>query len=233
MKRKINIMPAVMSVISALYLILVISSEDTILAADAIGGDPGGKVLPIFMSFFMFVGFLYLAFKDKDLNEPMHPVTKRLFIFTLVSSILYVLLIRYIGFIIMSTLLLYSMEYVYTTVGKERNNKEMIYGGLATTGLTTLIFYGMRNITKTLLRMAMRKTLPPIFSVASFQALISIAYVLLIAFILYKTIYKKLKAQSRDEVASAGFLTIIIILLLYVVFKQFFSVNLAPGILNF
>ena len=42
MKQKFNLMPAIMTVLSALYFVYVIMSEDTILAADAIGGDPGG-----------------------------------------------------------------------------------------------------------------------------------------------------------------------------------------------
>ena len=99
-----------MTVLSALYFVYVIMSEDTILDADAIGGDPGGKILPAFMALFMFLGFLYLTLKEKPDGEPMDPGTKKLFFITLVMSVLYVLLIRHIGFIILSTILLYGLE---------------------------------------------------------------------------------------------------------------------------
>ena len=89
MKQKINLMPAIMTVLSALYFVYVIMSEDTILAADAIGGDPGGKILPAFMALFMFLGFLYLTLKEKPDGEPMDPGTKKLFFITLVMSVLY------------------------------------------------------------------------------------------------------------------------------------------------
>ena len=71
-----------MTVLSALYFVYVIMSADTILAADAIGGDPGGKILPAFMALFMFLGFLYLTLKEKPDGEPMDPGTKKLFFIT-------------------------------------------------------------------------------------------------------------------------------------------------------
>ena len=104
MKQKFNLMPAIMTVLSALYFVYVIMSEYTILAADAIGGDPCLKILPAFMALFMFLGFLYLTLKEKPDGEPMDPGTKKLFFITLVMSVLYVLLIRHIGFIILSTI---------------------------------------------------------------------------------------------------------------------------------
>lgn len=48
---------------------------------------------------------------------------KNSFFITLVMSVLYVLLIRHIGFIILSTILLYGLEYIYATVGEKRNTR--------------------------------------------------------------------------------------------------------------
>ena len=50
MKLKVKLMPAFMTVLSALYFIYVLSGGDTTLSADAVGGDPGGKVLPLAMA---------------------------------------------------------------------------------------------------------------------------------------------------------------------------------------
>lgn len=232
MKQKINLMPAIMTVLSALYFVYVIMSEDTILAADAIGGDPGGKILPAFMALFMFLGFLYLTLKEKPDGEPMDPGTKKLFFITLVMSVFYVLLIRHIGFIILSTILLYGLEYIYTTVDEKRNTKELLGGGAITIVITTVLFIIMRTITKTLMSLGMDGALPSIFTVATFEAAISAVFVILAAVFVNKTLFKTMKVKGLNRASSAGILTLTTVLLLYIVFKQFFSVNLAPGILD-
>ena len=224
MNQKFNLMTAIMTVLSALYFVYVIMSEDTILAADAIGGDPGGKILPAFMALFMFLGFLYLTLKD--------PGTKKLFFITLVMSVLYVLLIRHIGFIILSTILLYGLEYIYATVGEKRNTKELLGGGAITIVITTVLFIIMRTITKTLMSLGRDGALPSIFTVATFEAAISAVFVILAAVLVNKTLCKSMKAKGLNRASSAGILTLTTVLLLYIVFKQFFSVNLAPGILD-
>ena len=232
MKQKFNLMPAIMTVLSALYFVYVIMSEDTILAADAIGGDPGGKILPAFMALFMFLGFLYLTLKEKPDGEPMDPGTKKLFFITLVMSVLYVLLIRHIGFIILSTILLYGLEYIYATVGEKRNTKELLGGGAITIVITTVLFIIMRTITKTLMSLGRDGALPSIFTVATFEAAISAVFVILAAVFVNKTLFKTMKVKGLNRASSAGILTLTTVLLLYIVFKQFFSVNLAPGILD-
>ncbi|MBS7378441.1 MAG: hypothetical protein KIG41_02360 [Sphaerochaetaceae bacterium] len=63
MKKKIKILPLVMTVLSALYLVYVLSSEDTTLVADAVGGDTGGKLIPTMIAIFMTLGFLYVTIK--------------------------------------------------------------------------------------------------------------------------------------------------------------------------
>ncbi len=232
MKQKFNLMPAIMTVLSALYFVYVIMSEDTILAADAIGGDPGGKILPAFMALFMFLGFLYLTLKEKPDGEPMDPGTKKLFFITLVMSVLYVLLIRHIGFIILSTILLYGLEYIYTTVDEKRNAKEVLGGGAITIAITTVIFIIMRTITKTLMSLGRDGALTSIFTVATFEAAISAVFVILVAVFVNKTLFKTMKVKGLNRASSAGILTLTTVLLLYIVFKQFFSVNLALGILD-
>ena len=232
MKQKFNLMPAIMTVLSALYFVYVIMSEDTILAADAIGGDPGGKILPAFMALFMFLGFLYLTLKEKPDGEPMDPGTIKLFFITLVMSVLYVLLIRHIGFIILSTILLYGLEYIYTTVDEKRNAKEVLGGGAITIAITTVVFIIMRTITKTLMSLGRDGALPSIFTVATFEAAISAVFVILAAVFVNKTLFKTMKVKGLNRASSAGILTLTTVLLLYIVFKQFFSVNLAPGILD-
>ena len=63
--KKIKLMPAVMTVLSALYLIYVFGGENTTLVADPYGGDPGSKVLPMVMGMFLFIGFLYITITER------------------------------------------------------------------------------------------------------------------------------------------------------------------------
>lgn len=233
MKGKVKLMPAVMTVMSALYFVYVLTSEDTILAADAVGGDPGGKVLPLAMACFLFLGFLYITVTERPDGEKMAPETKRLFAVTLVLSVLYVLLIRSLGFIILSTLLLYSLEYIYTTIGEVRDRKQALLGGAGTLGITVGAFFVMRMITKGLMNLARGGVLPGIFAVTAFEACISLAYVGLVALVLARALPRRLAGQEMTRIRQAGLLTMTAVLFLYVVFKQFFSVNLAAGILNF
>lgn len=233
MKRKFKTMPLIMTVLSALYFIYILSSEDTILMADAVGGDPGGKLLPTVMAIFMFLGFLYITVKERPDGEPMSKETRQIFLFTLIVSVLYVLLIRYVGFVILTALLLFSLEYVYTTVDDGYDIKQLIYGCVGTIAVTVFLYLIMRLITKTLMSFGRNGILPEIFTVTAFEACISLVYIAVTTFLMRKTIYWKMAEGEKVKIANAGLLTIITVLFLYVVFKQFFSVNLAPGILNF
>lgn len=233
MKRKVKMMPAVMTALSALYFMYVMSSEDTILSADAIGGDPGGKVLPMTMAVFMFLGFLYITIKERPDEKEADPETKKLFLVTLILSVLYVLLIRHVGFIILSSLLLYSLEYIFTTIDEVRDKKKAVFGGLGTTGVTVAGYLVMRTITKTLMHLGRSGALPGIFTAPTFEACISLVFVALFTFAVSKIAGRKLEALGMKRGLNAGILTLATVLFLYVVFKQFFSVNLAPGILDF
>ena len=228
MKLKVKLMPAFMTVLSALYFIYVLSGGDTTLSADAVGGDPGGKVLPLAMAV-----FLYITLKERPDGQGMDTGTKRLFLITLILSVLYVLLIRHAGFILLSSLLLYCLEYIYTAAGQDCDKKQAVLGGLGTMGITALGYFIMRTITKSLMHLGRIGALPGIFTVSTFQAVISLAYVALFTFAVSRTLCRKLKAAGMKRIADPGLLTLATVLFLYVVFKQFFSVNLAPGILDF
>ena len=233
MKGKIKLMPAVMTVLSAMYFIYVLTSEDTILAADAVGGDPGGKVLPMVMAVFLFFGFLYITVKERPDGEKMDPGTRRLFLITLGLSVLYVLLIRYAGFVILSTVLLYSLEYIYTTAGEARDKKTAVRGGAGTLGITVAAFFVMRMITRNLMILGRSGVLPGIFAAAAFEGCISLVYVAAVTFVLNRTLCRRLTGEKLVRIKQAGLLTLTTVLFLYVIFKQFFSVNLAAGIFNF
>lgn len=118
---------------------------------------------------------------------------------------------------------------------EKRNAKEVMGGGAITIAITTVIFIIMRTITKTLMSLGRDGALPSIFTVATFEAAISAVFVILVAVFVNKTLFKTMKVKGLNRASSAGILTLTTVLLLYIVFKQFFSVNLAsryPGYLE-
>lgn len=230
---KIKLLPAIMTVLSALYFFYVLTSKDTTLVADAVGGDPGGKMLPMIMAVFMFVGFLYITIKERPDGNRMNEETKRLFCITLVLTILYVLLIKPVGFIISSVVLVYTLEYLFVTIDENRCIKEAVAGGTATVIISSAVFVVMRMITKTLMNMGRNAVLPAIFAVSTFEAGISMVFVALMTLVFVLTIGKVLKQKGQQRIANASIIAFATVLLLYVIFRQFFNVNLAAGLLNY
>lgn len=233
MKGNVKLMPAIMTILSALYFIYVMSSADTTLLADTVGGDPGGKVLPMTMALFLFFGFLYLTLKERPEEKGINSEVRKLFLTTLSLSAVYVVFIRHIGFILLSAGLLYTLEYIFTTIDEVRDKKKAVIGGLRTAALITGAYFIMRTITRSFMSLGRTGAFPKIFASSAFEACISILYVALLTIGLNKIVYGKLRSSGMKRIADASLLTIATVLLLYVVFKQFFSVNLAPGILNF
>jgi len=233
MKLKIKPFPAIMTVLSALYLIYVRSNEDTVLVADAVGGDPGGKLLPTIMGVFLFVGFLYITIKERPDGKREEKGTIVLFLITLGISLAYLFLLKYVGFIIMSAILLFVLEYLYTTINEKRSFQEGLLGAGGTLVVTSGGYLLMRFITKKFLHLARIGTLPGIFSSSVFEGCISLAYVVLLAVVFSLTICRPLKSKGREKLAKSFLITFMTVLLLFVIFKQFFNVNLAPGLLDY
>lgn len=231
--KKIKLLPAIMTILSVLYLIYVISSESTTLVADTVGGDPGGKVIPIMIALFLVLGFLFITLKDRPEESKRNNGTAFLFVTTLILALLYVLLTKSVGFIILTTIVLYSLEYIYTTIDESRRPVLGIIGGTATVISITAFYTLMRLITKIMLRMGKKGALPAIFGKNSTIAVICLLYIFVIVTILELTVVQTLKKRGLEKEATAGIITIAVVLFLYVVFKQLFLVGLAPGLLNY
>ena len=227
--KKIKLMPAVMTVLSALYLIYVFSGENTTLVADPYGGDPGSKVLPMVMGMFLFIGFLYITITGRPDGKTTDKGTLQLFLLTLGVSVGYVVLLRRIGFVILTVIVLYTLEYIYTTIGEKRDVKAALLGGIGTLGVTCGVYMLFRYVTKTMMRLARAGTVPAAFKSSVPNGVISCLIVVLFTLLLVKL--KPLKKYGR--IRNAGIITFATVLLLYVIFKQFFSVAMAPGILDY
>lgn len=227
--KKVKLMPAVMTFFSALYLVYVISGENTTLVADPYGGDPGSKILPLVMGIFLFAGFLYITLTERPDGKHTDKGTVRLFLLTLGLSVLYVVFLRKIGFVILSVLLLYTLEYVYTTIGEERQIRTAVIGGVCTMAATCGVYMLFRYVTKLLMRLARAGTIPAAFKTSVPNGVVSGVIV-----VLFTLLFVKIAPRKRyPRITNAGIITFATVLLLYVIFKQFFSVAMAPGLLDY
>lgn len=73
-------------------------------------------------------------------------------------------------------------------------------------GITALGYFIMRTITKSLMHLGRIGDLPGIFTVSTFQAVISLAYVALFTFAVSRTLCRKLKAAGMKRIADPGLL---------------------------
>ena len=233
MKLKIKPFPAIMTALSALNLIYIRSTEDVVLVADTVGGDPGGKLLPTIMAVFMFAGFLYITIKERPEEKREEKGTIILFLITFGLSLIYLLLLKHAGFIIMSTALVFLLEYLYSTADEKRSFSEGFLGTMATLAVTTGGYLLMRFITKSFLHLARIGALPEVFSSAVLEGCISLIFVVLLTIVFSLVICRPLNKKGKGKLTKPFLITFAVVLLLYIIFKQFFNVNLAPGLLSY
>ena len=199
------------------------------------GGDPGGMLLPLVLSIFMFIGFLFITIKEKpDADAAKDPAVTRLFIITLICAILYVVLHSMIGFVITSVLLVYVLTDLYLSIGKEKLPVwKHILGAVISVLGTVFVYTLFRYVTRMMLRMGRQKVIPAILGNSNVTAFISCIIVTVFVLILGLIIAKKLKGSAYRDMAISGTVAFAVTLYLYIVFRQFFMVTLAPGLLNF
>lgn len=230
MKLKANF-PLLACMLSFAYLLFVFASEDTVLAADAVGGDPGGKVLPLIMALFMTLGFGYLTLQG-NCQIKSDKLVNKYFLITLFVTLLYLFSLKIVGFIIATSCLLYTLEYLYASI-ELFNFKRFISGLLLTTLVTSVTYVLMRVLTKTIFNLVRLAYIPSFFAIGSVQAIISLCFVIIATLIIKVTLCRRLRRCELNVIANSLLITFACVLLVYVVFKQFFNVNLAVGILNF
>ncbi|MCQ2398375.1 MAG: tripartite tricarboxylate transporter TctB family protein [Sphaerochaetaceae bacterium] len=231
-KLKVKMLPLVMTVLSALYFIYVFASEETAMNADSVGGDPGGKFLPYVMAVFMFFGFLYITLKERPDGKKTDAGDRNLFLITLCEGVLYIAFSKVAGFLILTVILLYSLIYLYTTIGEKRSAKQACAGGAVTLSVTVAVYFLFRYVSKLLMRLG-RQGILPMFKSSTAAAVVALVIVAGFTVLLSLTVCRKLKAKGFNRVADAGIVTFATVLFLYIVFKQFFLVALAPGFINY
>lgn len=239
MFQKFKLGPLVFMVVSILYFFYVVSMGSSTMIGDEIGGDPGGMLLPLVLSIFMFIASSVILFTDKKTvasEEIEQKVEPRLFILTIIVAILYVVVMRPLGFVLSTVLLLFTLTYFYQmdTVNKKYINVWAI-GSLSSIAILLLIYTIGRKITRYLLLSVRAKTIPQWMG----NSTVTVSIVLIILFISYllfvkienKWFKRGVAQESYVNAFKAGTMAIITTELVYLIFRQMFLVELVSGLI--
>lgn len=231
--KKIKALPFTMTIVSLLYFIYVVSSGNSKMIGDEVGGDPGGMLLPLVLSIFMFLGFGYLTIKERpDSSKKLDPKTRNLFVLTFICAVLYVVLHSLLGFVLSSVLLLYALASTFMTLDDNCSIKNQILVGVGTLLSSLVVYTIFRKMTRMCLRLGRRGSIPAFFGNSNVTALLSLIVVTIFLVLFVFLVYKKMKSDVMKHLVLSGLVSYASVLYLYIVFKQFFMVSLAPGIIN-
>lgn len=234
-------LPFVFMVVSILYFIYVISLGSSTMIGDEIGGDPGGMMLPLVLSIFMFVASTILFLTDKKPQEAVQnsqgASEQRLFLLTLIVAILYVAAMRPLGFIITTAMLVFTLMFFYLQGTVVRKDVATWAVGTVATLVVLLALYSIgRVISRYLLLSARQGRIPQWLGSTAVVA----GVVLVIVLVLYYLLYKLTRARFHHErvpvavshAFDACMISAITTELIYLVFRQMFLVELVPGLIT-
>ncbi len=233
-RHKVKLLPLIMAVVSLLYLIYVVSLGNTKMIGDEIGGDPGGMILPLTMAVFMLCGFTYLAIKERPTEtEKKTREENKVTLCTFLVAIAYVVCSSYLGFVLTSSLTLFALMVLYMSIGQDKLKWWVKLIGLVSFLVATVAVYSIfRVMTRAFLRMGRSGQLPAIFGNSNFTAFLSLLVLLAFTLVFVFTIGRISKGKSWRRLYTAGIISMVSTLFLYIVFRQFFLVTLLPGIIT-
>lgn len=234
-------LPFVFMVISIFYFIYVISLGSSVMIGDEVGGDPGGMLLPLVLSIFMFVTSTILFLTDKRSQEAVQKgqgsSERRLFLLTVVVAILYVAAMRPLGFLISTALLVFTLTFFYLRGTVVRKDLVALAVGTFATLVILLALYTIgRVITRYLLLSARQGRIPQ--WLGSTGGVVGVVLVVILS--LYVLLYKLTRARfHRDRVSvaishafDACMISVLTTELIYLVFRQMFLVELVRGLIK-
>lgn len=197
-------------------------------------------ILPLVLSIFMFFGTTALFLTDKKLpsqSSKMETEQKRLFVLTVVVTLLYVLLARPIGYLLTTAWLLHTLTFFYLR-GDVRFKESGVWltSLLGSTALLVGLYTIGRRITRFLLLAGRQGTIPAFFG--STSVVVAIVLVVVTAlFLLFIGIAKRVgKERLTQEPIKAAYIASLVAVatteLIYLIFRQLFLVELVRGIIR-
>ncbi|MDY4609498.1 MAG: tripartite tricarboxylate transporter TctB family protein [Sphaerochaetaceae bacterium] len=232
--------PIAFSMLSILYFIYVVSSGSSKMIGDEIGGDPGGMVLPLFLSIFMFISSMYLLVTDrKDAGErdKMSREERQLFVLTFAFAIGYILLTRFLGFILCTVLLLFFLCFANLRRGVRKEDWKAALVGCVSSVIGILVVYSLgRVITRSLLLAARKGIVPSWLGASGTTSALSVLVVIVFTVIAILVCRRFWAADSSHDCGHsswfAGVISVTTTEILYIIFKQLFLVELIKGLIT-
>lgn len=239
MFKKHKPVPLAFMSLSVLYFFYVVSLGSSKMIGDELGGDPGGMILPLVLSIFMFLASTYLMITDtkkqSDQVETFGPDERRLFSLTFLMAIAYVLAMRLIGFVLCTGILSFTLTFYYfrATV-KTKDLKAWALGCLVSTAFLLALYSLARVMTRFLLIGGRTGSVPPWMGSNGFV----LGATLLLVTLLYMPVAllggKRVKllpaGSSLRDVFVAILVSVATTELLYLIFRQLFLVELVRGL---
>lgn len=225
--------------LSVLYFFYVVSLGSSKMIGDELGGDPGGMLLPLVLSIFMFLASTYLMITDVkksgDQAETFGQDERRLFSFTFLMAIAYVLAMRSVGFVLCTGLLSFSLTFFYFRSSvKAKDLKAWALGSLLSTAFLLALYSLARILTRFLLIGGRTGSVPPWMGSNGFV----IGATLLLVTLLFLPVAllggRRVKTLPAESPVRAVFVSLLVSVatteLLYLIFRQLFLVELVRGL---
>lgn len=235
-------LPFVFMLVSIIYFMYVISLGSSTMIGDDIGGDPGGMLLPLVLSIFMFIASTVLFLTDKKpegkaKDEGFGVSEHRLFLLTVLVAIFYVAAMRPLGFLIATAFLVYTLTFHYLRGTVAR--KELLPWGVGTIATLAflLVLYSIgRTITRFLLISARQGRIPQWLGSTGFVVGIVLIVVLALYLLVLKLTRKCFHGEHVTPAATHAFeacmISVLTTELIYLVFRQMFLVELVRGLIT-
>lgn len=234
-------LPVVFMILAVLYFVYVVGSGSSKMIGDELGGDPGGMLLPMVLSIFMFVASVYLFLTDRPATDRkparLGKEERQLFVLTLVLAIGYVFLSRLLGFILSTSLVLFSLSFANLRAGLFWKDWKVWLGGLVSTTALILGVYSVgRVLTRSLLMAGRQGMIPAWLGSTGMVVFLTLLVVSgLIAMLLVLT-RKRFSIEHSGVAVHAMWLSAMVAIVsvefLYLIFRQMFYVELIKGLIT-
>lgn len=239
-----RVIPLVFLFFSLFYLVFAFSMEQRRMIGDQQGWDPGSRAIPLGTGFIMLGFSIYLTFssrREKEEEKSPDRETRNLVILSILLPVLYIVVFRYIGFILLTSVMLFTLVFFYYRKGIFfRDLGRYLLGLILTILLTLTVYTAGRFVTRFMIRYGKRVSSKLLAGrmFTSLVVLIILAAILLLVSLLYKRLWRERAGRRnsrQEEIGSKVFISVVtasaITEILYLVFRQIFWVSLARGII--
>lgn len=240
-------MPLAWLVFSLWYLIFALSIEARRMPADREGWDPGSNAVPVGLGIIMVAVSLYLVFTDRGQARVGRPAPaaadagetprrdngnaralRRLTTLTLIVTTAYILMFRWAGFVLSTTILMVTLTFFFSRGDMHRSDLGRYGTTLGATALATVALYSLGRWIIRWTQYYGRTLDIELFRNRLFTALLALAaWALIIAPAM--AIARRHGIRFNQPGTRAAVVSAVTTLGLYLVFQQIFRVALPGG----